>query len=336
MNTEPKPVDGSALILTRISNLLLDGAPPGTEWELMPGLTLSTNQDRLNAFLTPEFRSSIGVIGTSALLDAQHFVFAEFTAEDVSRFLPAHHGQPQVAPLLLETVVLWLRGFLRASWLMKDNCMSCEGAYAIYPSNGLPISASANSLYELNITCDGKKFEPCRLTPTELRQLIDLHDKVETSLLKCRQKHGEALASQGSRIVRCFEFLQIARTAYSLPLRMAHYCSALEALFATSTVELSHRLSERIAHMAGRTRDERLAAYALAKDAYAIRSQVVHGAPLSKSFTSKVFDICSKTDSMLRTILCRIVGDLQMLALLSGPNEGIDTFFLNSLMGPNC
>lgn len=54
--------------------------------------------------------------------------------------------------MLLETVLLWLRGVLRASWLMKDHCMSCEGAYAIYPSNGLPVSASANSLYELNIT----------------------------------------------------------------------------------------------------------------------------------------------------------------------------------------
>jgi hypothetical protein len=237
--------------------------------------------------------------------------------------------------MLLELVLLWLRGFLRASWLIKDNCMSCEGAYAIYPCTGLPISASANSLHELNITCDGKKFEPCRLTPIELRQIIDLHDTVETSLFECRQKHGEAVAGQGSRLVRCFEFLQTARTAYSIPLRMAHYCSALEALFATSTVELSHRLSERIAHMAGQTRKERLDTYALAKHAYTVRSQVVHGAPLSQSFTPKIFDLCSKTDSMLRTILSRIIADTQMLELLSGPSEGIDAFFLNHLLGPN-
>ncbi|MGH7869225.1 MAG: hypothetical protein ACREP9_16720 [Candidatus Dormibacteraceae bacterium] len=315
--------------------MLLDGASPGAEWELMPGLKLSTNSDRLRTFLTPEFRSSIGIIGSTSLLSAQHFVFAEFTAEDINKFLPAHHGQPEIALMLLETVLLWLRGFLRASWLIKDNSMSCEGAYAIYPSSGLPVSASANCLHELNITCDGKKFVPCPLTPAELRQLIEVHHKVETALFQCRQEHGEALAGQGSRIVRCFEFLQTARTAYSIPLRMAHYCSALEALFGTSTVELSHRLSERIAHMAGQSRKERLAVYAIAKDAYTLRSQVVHGAPLSKSFTPKVFDVCSKTDSMLRTILCRILADPQMLALLSGPSEGIDAFFLDRLMSPN-
>lgn len=159
MHGSDSTIRGPALVRTQINHLILDGAPDGAEWELMPGLTLSTKLDRLEAFLTPEFRSSIGIIGTSALLGGQHCVFAAFTADDVEQFLSGHHGRPDVAPMILETVLLWLSGFLRASWLVRDNCMSCEGAFAIYPSDGLPLSASANSLYELNITCEARKRE---------------------------------------------------------------------------------------------------------------------------------------------------------------------------------
>lgn len=333
MQSEAPICAGSALILIEISNLVLDDAPAGAEWELMPGLTLSTRSDRLQNFLTENFKCSIGLIGSTSLLGSQHFVFAAFTADDIDQLLPGHRGQPEVTRMLLEIVLVWLRGLLRASWLVKDNCMSCEGAFAIYPTEGPPISASSNSLFELNITCNGRKSEQCHVTMTDLANIIALHDKVETVLADCRHEHGDAFVGKRSRIVRFFEFLQCARTSYSLPLRIAHYCSALEALFATSTAELSHRLSERIAHLAGTTRDERVAAYALAKEAYAMRSQVVHGAPLSKSSIPRVHSMCSEMDALLRTLLQRIIADPKMLALLSSSHEEMDEFFLHCLMG---
>jgi hypothetical protein len=92
VNTQRPQLGGSALVLTQISNLFLAGASPDSEWELMPGLKLSTNLDRLKEFLTPEFRSSIGILACSSLISSQHFVFAEFSAEDIKSFLPTRQA----------------------------------------------------------------------------------------------------------------------------------------------------------------------------------------------------------------------------------------------------
>ena len=323
----------STLILTQFNNLTLDVSSRQTEWELMPGLTLSTRKERLRTFLTKDVEAAIGKIGSQALLDSDHFVFGVFSDTETNELFPSECQQPQATKMVLEMVLIWLRSFLRASWLIKDNCMSIEGAFAIYPHEGPPLVASSNALHELNITCNGHKSEECRLTAANLSELIDLHHCVETELWMCRDKHGEGIQGKHSRIVRCFDFLQCARTSYSIPLRMAHYCSAFEALFASSTTELSHRLSERIAHFAGVPPEQRITAYGVAKHAYALRSQVVHGSSLSKSLIPNIHLMCSETDDLLRTILRRIIAEKEMLALLSSSDEDIDAFFLDRLMG---
>jgi hypothetical protein len=323
----------STLVLTQFNNLTLDESSPQTDWELMPGLTLSTRKDRLQTFLTEDVGLAIGTIGCRALQDGGHFIFGVFSDTELKEIFPPDCRQPQTTPMILETALVWLRSFLRASWLIKDNCISIEGAFAVYPHEGPTQVASSNSLYELNITCNGQKSEECRLTVTELSELIDLHNRVETALWRCRDEHGDGLKGKNSRIVRCFEFLQCARTSYSIPLRMAHYCSAFEALFASGTTELSHRLSERIAHFAGKTPEQRKTAYGIAKRAYALRSQVVHGSSLPKKVIPNIHAMCRETDDLLRTILRRIIAEKEMLTLLSSPDEDIDAFFLDRLMG---
>src|SRR5204862_8252018 len=117
---------------------------------------------------------------------------------DLEQLLPGQQGQRHVAKLLLDNLLVWLRGFLRASWLIKDNCMSCEGAFAIYYRGGSPLCASSNHLYELNITCDGRKREECQISQLELSELIALHGQVEMALYACREEHGDALSGKAS------------------------------------------------------------------------------------------------------------------------------------------
>jgi Apea-like HEPN len=283
--------------------------------------------------MTEEVMSALGNINCYALENANHFLFGIFSDEDTREMLPANCPQPQKPLIIIELALAWLRPFLRASWLIKDNCVSLESAFAFYPHEGPLQIASSNSLHELNITCNGQKFDECKLTVTELSELIKLHNQVETSLWQCRDEHGEGIKGKNSRIVRCFEFLHCARTSYSIPLRMAHYCSAFEALFASNATELTHRLSERIAHFVGKTVEQRKVAYGIAKRAYALRSQVVHGSSLSEDKIAEIFVLCSETDELLRNVLRRIITETDMWSLLSSSNEKIDAFFLDRLMG---
>ena len=324
---------GSTLILTQFSNLALTGASTPTEWELMPGITLSTRKDRLHKLMTQDVKSALGKINCSTLLNGDHFVFGMISDTTACEMFHSIYTQPQMTPMILEASLTWLRTFLRASWLIKDNCMSTEGAFAIYPQEGPIQVASSNSLYELNVSCNGHKSQECILTVGEIKELIKLHHKVETALWECRDAHGDGVKGKNSRIVRCFEFLHCARTSYSIPLRVAHYCSAFEALFASTTTELTHRLSERIAHFVGKTSEDRHRIYGVAQRAYNLRSQVVHGSSLSKETIKKTSTICTETDELLRVTLRRIIEDNKLWLLLSSSNEEIDLFFLNRLMG---
>lgn len=323
----------SALVLTQFTNLRLDGAAAGTEWELMPGLTLSTRKDKLEAFLTPEVQAVIGGLSSFAFLEAQHFVYGVFSDSDIAGMFSPECKQPQSTQLLMETALVWLRNFLRASWLVKDNAIVIEGAYVVYPHEGSPRIASFNSLFELNITCAGRKKELCVLTEAELSKIIDIHHRLETALWENRDKHGDTLRARNARIDRCFELLRAARSSLSIPLRIAHYCSAFESLFASGTTELRHRLSERVAHFAASTPEERLKVYEVAKRAYDLRSQVVHGSSISKKSNEEIISICVDTDNLLRTILLRLVAESEMWDLLSSSDERIDRFFLGRLMG---
>jgi len=299
----------------------------------MPGLTLSTRKDRLHRLLTNDVISALGQINCGPLLNGDHFVFGIISDATAAEMFPPTIGQPQLTQMILESALMWLRTFLRASWLIKDNCMSIEGTFALYPYEGPIQVASLNSLYELNVTCNGHKSQECTLTVAELTELINLHHKVETALWECRDAHGDGVKGKNSRIVRCFEFLHCARTSYSIPLRVAHYCSAFEALFASTTTELTHRLSERIAHFVGKTAEDRHKIYGLAKRAYNLRSQVVHGSSLSKDAIKEIFTTCTETDELLRITLRRIIDDTNLWSLLSSSNEEIDAYFLKRLMG---
>ena len=62
-----------------------------------------------------------------------------------------------------------------------------------------------------------------------------------------------------------------------LPHKVANYCTSFEALVSTSSAELAHQVSERVAILIGNDSNDSLEIYSNLKRAYTTRSKLVHG-----------------------------------------------------------
>ena len=90
-------------------------------------------------------------------------------------------------------------------------------------------------------------------------------------------------------------YVLAAHGAGSIPMKVLMYCSAMEALVANSTTELSHRVAERVATLLGNSQEERGVIYSNVKFGYDTRSKVAHGDSIKKDETkirecSKILD----------------------------------------------
>lgn len=94
-------------------------------------------------------------------------------------------------------------------------------------------------------------------------------------------------------------YVLAAHGAGSVPMKVLMYCSAMEALVANSTTELSHRVSERVAILLGSNREERRTIYSNVKFGYDTRSKVAHGDSIKKD-EARILECSKLMDEYLR------------------------------------
>jgi hypothetical protein len=105
-----------------------------------------------------------------------------------------------------------------------------------------------------------------------------------------------------SRLSRSYSFVSAARSSSVLPLKIFHYCSALECLFTNDNSEVSHKIAERVAALIGSDYEDKKQLYKNIKKAYGIRSKLTHGQSINQNDT----DLASSTkflDEVLRKVL---------------------------------
>lgn len=94
------------------------------------------------------------------------------------------------------------------------------------------------------------------------------------------------------------------------PVRYALFWIALEALFGPeNSREITYRLSQRVAFFLAKGRGEAKGAFATAKNAYALRSKIVHGRwKANADITAKM----ASTEDLVRRSLIRILEDAEL------------------------
>ena len=123
--------------------------------------------------------------------------------------------------------------------------------------------------------------------------------------------------NEGSRIDRALMFLDNARSASFVPMKIAMYSSILECLFSTGdNAEIIHKISERCAFYLGGTKEEKIKNFHIVKKAYGVRSKLLHGdkIPVDKAkqessdstFNTQI-EISIEIDKLTRKVLTKVI-----------------------------
>ena len=209
--------------------------------ELVPGVRISNNANVKSHLLTPNIKNAIGFIETDYVLNSSAFLYYEFEDNEL-----VFRGMDNLQILSLN--LHWVEELLKNSWLIKDNCVTCDTAFLIDSSNVLSEAASLRLQY--NHTMSTGDTSTTVFSKQDLMELADINDNIETYLVvnKGHKPDVYMYEKKFSRVGRALVFIKQARESINLAFRISNYCSALETLFSTDSVELSHKLSERTAY----------------------------------------------------------------------------------------
>lgn len=282
-------------------------------------LRITNNCDVISRLVPHPFRAIMGKIEVNSLISGSTVVFAE--AEWAVEMTPKQY---------LLARLYEVQAFLMTTWVFQDNAINCEIGFLLYQEDDVS-TATSNFIAHLYSDCTGKK-PITKLSREQLREMRALH-RAEIRI----PDHPFALptsqlTSAHPRLSRAFYLINAARGEQDIAIKVAHYCTAFETLFATSQTELAHQLSERIACYLFTNTEERLSAYRQVKGAYALRSKVVHGSTLRDNKLEEVLSAATFCDGIARRVVKRLLTDPEARKLFEQGTESFDETMLRTIL----
>lgn len=293
--------------------------------EIYPGARITNGTLFLEQTLTTLlFRTTVGVHSIDEFENAVYFYIDGEFEEVKSKEEMDVVGQKYTFHFLRQAQM-----FLHELWLLKDNNVYIrEGFLVAYDrkiEEGFTYKASLSEVYSY-ATDENKSslftdseiaFASSRYSPAE----IDDWDEVSFGG-KIPQADLLYKAKGSDRFTRAIYFTMGARKSAILPMKILSYCTALECLFTIGTAEITHKTAERVASLLGTSKESKLDLYNTVKDAYKIRSTIVHGQPL-RGTDEDLKKISFEIDEILRKLLAN-ENDV-----FSRKDKDMETYFLD-------
>ncbi|NWD89254.1 HEPN domain-containing protein [Pseudomonas sp. K5002] len=311
------------VFVSTLRNLKVD-APDGI-YSLMPGIDLIVGKELKGKYLTPELRDISGRIEFEHLLGACHLIVGDVPGSFFD-----------ILPLtgVITMWLGWVDWLMQDSWLVKDNSIICEIAYCKITKDG-GVQWANNGLYSKMFTARGLGDIEVVFNAEEIQQWNTICDNNRSLIFSNKSvMTGRVSDKSYSRYARFYHFLDTSRRTPYEAIKIAHCCSALESLFSTDTVELSHRLSERVAFLFAKNGYDAETVYQFIKDCYAVRSSVTHGSPVPSKFSKGLETQSEKLQEHMRALVFMINKDKNLLDVLNGSNEGIELYFRKLIFPP--
>jgi hypothetical protein len=220
-------------------------------------------------------------------------------------------------------------GFLQSIWIFLDNSVDTELGFLLYDRGGFPTASS--SYMDVHITNARGEISEVTLTRNELQNVRKFYrDHIEAESFGPHP--ATKVTRSADRISRALYHLQAARTTRDVAMKVVHFCTAFETLFATSQAELAHQLAERVAWFLEDTAATRLQVYRDMKKIYALRSRVTHGSGVAESSFEDLLATSDKCDVHLRHAVGKLFEDNELfLTFRSG--DRLDEFMTRLVLG---
>ena len=296
--------------------------------ELMPRVNITNDPEVKARFLTEECRAAIGQIECAHLEREPNFVFGEFEIEEMKDLPPD--------PYLI-VILSWIDLLLKNAWLLKDHAMQCDAAF-LRVEMADRTAWTKNHLASLVSFSDGYALieRDIEMSVDEVKHWAKTSDLVEDYLSEADSSPSRFMLEKGyKRSGRAMQFVVAARRAQDLAFKIANYCSAFETLFTTDATELAHKLSERAAFFLGERGENRRKVFTLVKNAYSIRSKLVHGDTLKQNQIDALPALSMECDHALRRILSEIFQSDDLKRIFDAHNEAIEEYFATLILGPS-
>ncbi|SDE17507.1 hypothetical protein SAMN04490189_4560 [Pseudomonas koreensis] len=293
-------------------------------YKIMPTLSIVVGREQIRKFIPRDLERFAGLIEYKHLMSANHLVVCE--QEDLDNW-----DEDLTADQILHIWMLFVEWALQDSWLVKDNCFICEMAYCRLSHSGTIAWSNAN-LYAQSSTANGDRQALVTFNDAEFDLWASKGLQLRTQLHETGFSiYTPVISKEITRFARFLSFVQISRCASHPAMKISQMCSALESLFSTTTTELTHRLSERVAFFLGGSPVQMEENYQLMKKCYAVRSQVTHGSHVSKAFAKITPDLSEAMLVLLRDITFRILDEIECSSLVAGSDELIEEYFRKRL-----
>lgn len=293
--------------------------------EIIPGVYISNNHEIKKQILSEQNIKVIGALEAHFFENSNAFLFFDYEkSEEVFK------GEKNLESL--ERILLWIDDIFKNLWLIKDNNVITDTAFLIHKD--IEQNSEAASLrLQYQFTKSNGLIETTTFSKEEIIEFSKFHDDIENHFYaKKLGSQGFMLEKNFSRINRGLIFVKQAREARNLAYKISNYCSALETIFSTDNVELSHKLSERIAFFLKEDFTV-LETFKLIKKAYGVRSKLTHGDTLDAKQINILDDLSIKIDTILRFSINKIIKSEELLEIFESPKNIIDDFFENLIFG---
>lgn len=240
------------------------------------------------------------------------------------------HDLGQALQAQLVTDMLAVKRLELGFWLVKNNASHFDRAWISAPSgSGWVVH---NNTWGARMSSAGGDYDRAAFSSEDLRFARSLNTPKPLYL---DQGGPPTMLGTGSlRFQRFQYFIGAARATVDVAMKIAQYCSALEALVSTAQQELSHQVSERVAVLLALRGEDRLKMYRLVKQAYGYRSKTVHGASFKEADMNKLRDCSTAIDGICRHLyLMYLEDDAVLSSAVESSDEIATAFFLAKLLG---
>jgi hypothetical protein len=285
---------------------------------------LTTDKNRI-AELVSEFGTGLGQVETTYLVQRASAVVYRRSSIDFD-------GVDAVGCLEKSIIedMLAVKRLEMGLWLVKDNAAHFDRAWiAARTAQG---SIVHTNTWASRVSAADGTFDAASYSVEELRLARNFYTPLPAYL---RASASPTLLTKGSlRFQRFQYFLSGARQSNDVAMKIAEYCSGLEALVSSSQQELSHQVSERVAALLAPPGPARIANFKFIRQAYGYRSKAVHGASFKPTDVNQLRDCSKKIDQFCRLLFELYLGeDGKFRTAVEGPDDDVTQFFLELILG---
>lgn len=282
-------------------------------------LTLTTDFEEIRSIFSPEVVKLIGTVEYNSLASANGCVYGR------TQFHPSEDPYK-----VLDRFLADLEIFLQSMWIVKDNSVNFDTGFLIY-NIGEEKYVSSNVISTMFFNCLGERAIT-EFSFNEIKETLRLFESTEVVPRVPGQTRTQ-ITSSVERISRSMYFVQSARDTSDLGNKIADYCSAFEALLATNPQELSHQLSERVAALLGDSPDEKWTIYREIKQAYQVRSKIVHGSGIKISKIGELLEISRTCDQRIRECVSLYFTKPRVRKAIESDASELDEFMVKRIFG---